>query len=53
MTIGNDRIRMAALEVYVRLSYTSHELTNLQHKDLSENLSVLHFDASFFSSFKI
>ena len=39
----NRAVRMAALEVYVRRSYTSYELTCLQHKDLSENLCVVHF----------
>jgi acetyl-CoA carboxylase/biotin carboxylase 1 len=40
----NRAVRMAALEVYVRRSYTSYELTCLQHKDLSENLCVVHFE---------
>lgn len=40
----NRAVRMAALEVYVRRSYTSYELTCLQHKDLSENVCVVHFE---------
>lgn len=43
-THPNRAVRMAALEVYVRRSYTSYELTCLQHKDLSESLCVVHFE---------
>lgn len=45
-THPNRAVRMAALEVYVRRSYTSYELTCLQHKDLSESLCVVHFEVS-------
>jgi acetyl-CoA carboxylase / biotin carboxylase 1 len=48
----NRAVRMAALEVYVRRSYTSYELTCLQHKDLSENLCVVLFEVCLqFSSY--
>ena len=40
-------VAMAAMEVYVRRSYTSYELNCLQHKELSDYLCVVHFEASF------
>ena len=50
-THPNRAVRMAALEVYVRRSYTSYELTCLQHKDLSESLCVVHFEVSILTFF--
>ncbi|KAK2717768.1 hypothetical protein QYM36_006530, partial [Artemia franciscana] len=40
----NRAVRMAALEVYVRRSYTSYELTRLLHTDLSNNRCVVQFE---------
>ena len=48
----NRAVRMAALEVYVRRSYTSYDLTCLQHKDLSQDVCVVHFEVALpFNSF--